>query len=81
MRLTSASVCCLVGDSVSERSQGSRSVETSGLSRGLPSPRLLSIGWVLVSASDSFRCLPGLSEGGGFLLFSIGPQYPPQFLS
>jgi hypothetical protein len=42
--LVSAGVCCLVGDSVSERSQGSRLVETAGLPLGLPSS----------SASSSF---------------------------
>jgi len=40
----STGVCCLVGDSVSERSQGSRSIETAGLPTGLPSS----------SASSSF---------------------------
>ena len=35
--LISAGVCCLVGGSVSERSQGSRLVETAGLPIGLPS--------------------------------------------
>jgi hypothetical protein len=39
-----AGVCCLVGDSVFERSQGSRLVETAGLPMGLPSS----------SASSSF---------------------------
>jgi hypothetical protein len=33
----SASVCCLVGESVSERSWGSVLVETAGLPMGLPS--------------------------------------------
>jgi hypothetical protein len=35
--LSSAGVCCLVGGSVSERSRGSRSVETTGLPMGPPS--------------------------------------------
>ena len=33
----SAGVCCLVGGPVSERSQGSRLVETAGIPMGLPS--------------------------------------------
>jgi hypothetical protein len=32
-----ASICCMVGDSMSERSQGSRLVETAGLPMGLAS--------------------------------------------
>jgi hypothetical protein len=61
---------------MSERSLGSRSAETAGLPMGLPSssassslspihpqgPWLLSIGWVLVSASESFSYLLDLSE-------------------
>jgi hypothetical protein len=35
--LISSGICCLVGGSVSERSRGSRSVETSGLPIGSPS--------------------------------------------
>jgi hypothetical protein len=35
--LISAGVCCLVGGSVSERSQGSRLIETAGLPMGSPS--------------------------------------------
>jgi hypothetical protein len=36
-----ASKCCLVGGSVSERSQESRLVETAGLPMGLPPRQLL----------------------------------------
>ena len=39
--LISGGVCCLVGDPVSERSQGSRLVETAGLLWGCPPPQFL----------------------------------------
>jgi hypothetical protein len=74
--LISAGVCCLVGGPVFERSQGSRLIETAGPPTGLPfssasfslpqfnnrGQLLLSIGWVQLSASDSFSCLLGLLE-------------------
>jgi hypothetical protein len=79
--LISAGVCCLFGGSVSERSQGSKLIETTGpptespfssASFSLPqfnsrAQLLLSIGWVQISASDSFNCLLGLWEGSSFL--------------
>jgi len=75
--LISAGVCCLVGEPVSERSQGSRLIDTADSPTGLPSSstssgfsliqqrgqQLLFIGWVHISASDSFSCLLGLLEG------------------
>jgi hypothetical protein len=71
-----AGVCYLVGGSVFERSQGSRLIETAGSPTGssfssasFNSPQfnnrgqlLLSIGWVQISASDTFSCLLGFSE-------------------
>jgi hypothetical protein len=62
---------------VSDKSQGSRLVETAGPPTGSPfssassgfplfnhrGQLLLSIGWVQISTSDSFSCLLGLSEG------------------
>jgi hypothetical protein len=70
---------------MSERSLGSRSVKTAGLPKGLPfssasssfssihhmGPQLLSIGWILESAYDSFICLLGLSESSHARLLSI----------
>ena len=63
--LISTEVGFQVGDSVSEGSQGSRSVEIAGLPMELPSSSVSSsfsliqpqLVWVLVSASDSFSCL------------------------
>jgi hypothetical protein len=81
--LISAGVCCLFGGPVFERSRGSRLIETAGPPAG--SPQLLEfslpqfnnrgqlyIGWVQISASDSFSCLLGLLEGShdGFLFVS-----------
>jgi hypothetical protein len=73
---------------VSERFQGSGLVEIAFLHRSSPSqllpafpqlnhrgPWLLSIGWVLVSASDFFCCLLGLSESSHARLLSAStPQ-------
>ena len=70
-------ICYLVGGPMSERSQGSRSIETSGPPTGLLSSSasssfsliqpqgsaMLSIVWVQIYASDSFSSLLGLSEG------------------
>ena len=79
-------VCYLVGGLVSERSWGSRLIETAGSPTGLPSSSAsssssliqpqgsaaLSISWVQISASDSFSCLLGLSLNLLFLrLLSI----------
>ena len=74
--LISADVCCLFGGPVSERSQGSRLIESTfpltgspfSPSLGLPKLNhrgqlLLSIGWVQISAFESFSCLLGLSGG------------------
>jgi hypothetical protein len=75
--LISASVCCLFGGPVFERSQGSRLIETAGPSTGSPfssasfsfpsfnhrGQLLPSIVWVQISAFDFFNCLLGLSEG------------------
>jgi hypothetical protein len=73
--LESAPVCCLVGGSISVRSQGSRLVETVALTLGLPScsasssfsliqPKgsLASVHWLGVSICISLFCLLGLSE-------------------
>jgi hypothetical protein len=72
--LISARVPCLFGGPVSEKSQGSRLIETAGhptglsfssASFGLPyfnnREQLLLLGWVQITAS--FSCLLGLSEG------------------
>jgi hypothetical protein len=56
---------------VSERSRVSRLIETDGpptvsFSFSIIQPQgqqLLSLGWVQISASDSFSCLLGISEG------------------
>jgi hypothetical protein len=75
--LISAGVCCLFVGPVFERSQGSRLIKIAGPPTGSPfslasfslsyfnnsGQQLLSIGWVQRSASDSFSCLLGLSEG------------------
>jgi hypothetical protein len=71
----SAGVCCLYGAPVFKRPRGSRLIETDGLLQDPPSPQLLpafpnsitgelllSIGWVQISAFDSFSCSFGLSE-------------------
>jgi hypothetical protein len=73
-----AHVCCLVGGSMSEKSQGSALIGISGLPMGSPSssassslsliqPQESNIGlqyngWVQVFASVSICCLLGLSE-------------------
>ena len=71
-----AGVCCLVVVPVSERSPGSRLIETAGPITGLPSSSasssflliqpqgsaVLAIGWVQISASDSSSCFLGLLE-------------------
>jgi len=70
----SSQLGCLVGGSVSERSQGSRLVETAGPPTGSPSSSAPSSFCLIqlqgsaasvhcLSASDSFSCLLGLSEG------------------
>lgn len=80
--LRSASVCWLLGASVSDRSQGSMFVETAGLSMWLPSSSstssslfliqsqrsLSSEHWLGVSTSASVNCLLELLEG------SLRPQ-------
>jgi hypothetical protein len=72
--LISTSVCSLFGGPMFERSWGSRFIEMAGPPKGLPfssasfslpqfnnwGQLLLSIGWVKISASDSFRCLSSL---------------------
>jgi hypothetical protein len=77
--------CCLVGDPVSERSLGNRLIETVCPPTGSPSfsssssfPLIqsqaisaLSIAWVQISASDSFSCLFGLSEGSKDRFFFV----------
>jgi hypothetical protein len=74
--LISAGVGCMFGGPVFERSQGSRLIETAVPPTGLPfssasfilpqfnnrDQLLLTIGWVQMSASDSFSCLLGFSE-------------------
>ena len=73
----SAGVCCLFVGPVFERSQGSRLTKTAGPPTGSPfssasfsllqlnnrGQLLLSIGWVQISASDSFSCLLGPLKG------------------
>jgi hypothetical protein len=71
--LISAGVCYLVGGPVSERSGGSRLIDTAGPPTGSPSSSASSsfsliqlqeliIGWVQISTSDSFSYLLGISE-------------------
>jgi hypothetical protein len=75
--LISAGISCLFGGPVFERSQVSRLSKTAGPPVRSPfssnsfslsqfnnrGQLLLSIGWVQISASDTFSCLLGLSEG------------------
>ena len=75
--LISAGVGCMFGGPVFERSQGSRLIETVAPPPTLPffsaflslsqfnnkGQLLLSVGWVQISASDSFCCLLVLLEG------------------
>jgi hypothetical protein len=75
--LISVGVCCLSGGPGFERNRVSRLIETVGPPTGLlflsasfilvyfnkRGQLLLSIGWVQMSASDTFSCLLGLSEG------------------
>jgi hypothetical protein len=75
--LISVGVFCLFGGPMIERSWGSRLFETPAPPTGSPffsasvsfpefnnrGQLLLSIGWVIISASDSFSCLLGLLEG------------------
>ena len=91
--LISTGIGCLFGALVFDRPWGSRLIETIGHPTGLPfssvsfslpefinrGQLLLSIGWVQLSASDSFSCLLGLSEcshaSSFFCEGSIGLQF------
>ena len=79
-----ARLCCLVGGSVSERSQGSRLVETAGLPMGLPSSSAsssfsliqsqespASVHWLGIIICISFNCLLGHSESSHAKFLSI----------
>jgi hypothetical protein len=74
-RLISAGVCCLVGGPMFQSSQGFRLIKTAGpptelpfsafqISLIQPQRTAASVHWLgEISASDSFSCLLGLSEG------------------
>jgi hypothetical protein len=73
----SAGICCLFGGPVFRDLGGSRLIKTAGPPKELPFSSasfslpysnhsfqlLLSIGWVQISASDSFSCLLGPLKG------------------